>query len=327
MFRLGMDIGYSNLKIVYGEDAESLTKKLLPIGAGPLDLLPKTLSGEGAAGLQVLIDGQQWVAGVEPERLQGWDRELHADYSSTDAYRALFYAALLCCERDIVDVLVTGLPVSQFGDKSFVQQLVKRLTGTFQITPKRSVEVKKVIVVPQPAGSYLDICSTADKETREIINEGRTLVLDPGFFSVDWVVLIAGEIRMHSSGTSLKAMSVLLADADQRIQGDFGAAPGVATLEKAIRAGREHVLVLGKRVEILPYLSAAAQVTAKAALVPMRQSMREESGAIDTVMLAGGGALSYKTAAIEVFPKSRILVSENPVMANAYGFWCASNPG
>ena len=265
------------------------------------------------------------MAGVEPERLQGWDRELHADYPATDAYRALFYAALLCSEREVIDVLVTGLPVRQFGDKAMVDALSERLTGEHKITPKRSVVVKKVVVVPQPAGCYLDICSGADDETREIVTEGRTVVIDPGFFSVDWVVLSAGEIRMHSSGTSLKAMSMLLADADQRIQADHGAAPGVATIERAIRAGRQNVLVLGQRVELAPYLGAAACATAKAALVPMRESMREDSGAIDTVLLAGGGAESYKEAAVELFPKSRIVMSEVPVMANARGFWHAAS--
>ena len=61
-------------------------------------------------------------------------------------------------------MLVTGLPVSQFMNPELREALKKRLEGEHQITLKRSVTVKSVVVVPQPAGAYMDIVSSTKDE-------------------------------------------------------------------------------------------------------------------------------------------------------------------
>nr|WP_321303071.1 ParM/StbA family protein [Alcaligenes faecalis] len=326
MFKVGLDIGYSNLVVAYGETPETLNTKVLPVGAGPLELLPQQPTGETASSIQVLIDDERWAAGVEPERLQGWDRELHGDYPSTKSYRALFLAALLLSERETIDMLVTGLPVSQYTDADKVKALVERLKGQHVVTPKRTVTVNDVLVVPQPAGAYMDIASsTDDDDLVEMMDEGRVMVIDPGFFSVDWVLFSEGEVRIKSSGTSLKAMSVVLAEMDRLIQNDHGAKVGIDRIEKALRNKKEHVFLLGQRVGLTDYWKLACERIAPSALVSMRQSMREEGMNVDVVILAGGGAASYKDAAIEIFPRAKTVITEDAVLANGRGFWyCAA---
>ncbi len=49
MFKVGFDIGYSNLVVAFGESSETLKTKVMPVGAGPLDLLPQQPTGETAA--------------------------------------------------------------------------------------------------------------------------------------------------------------------------------------------------------------------------------------------------------------------------------------
>lgn len=322
-FILGMDIGYSNLKLAFGEEGTKMKTKILPAGAGPIEMMPQQLTGGAAQSIHVLVDGQPWVAGEEPNRLQGWERELHADYPSTKTYRALFLAALLTSERSEIDVLVTGLPVSQHTDQALKDNLIKQLQGQHQITPKRQITVKDVLVVPQPAGAYMDIIHSEEvsDEDLEVIKEGRTVVIDPGFFSVDWVTLVRGEIRYQSSGTSLKAMSMLLQDVDAQLKVDHGGSPGIETIEWAVRSNDASVLLFGEKVQLSSYVSKAAEKVAANALVPMKKSMREEGMHADIVLLAGGGAEIYSTAAKDLFPKSRIIKSKEPVMANARGFW------
>ncbi len=72
--------------------------------------------------------------------------------------RLFFYAALLMSEQKEIDVLVTGLPVSQYMDVERREALKSRLEGEHQITPKRSVAVKSVVVVPQPAECLHGCC-------------------------------------------------------------------------------------------------------------------------------------------------------------------------
>ncbi|NMU47205.1 plasmid stability protein StbA, partial [Vibrio parahaemolyticus] len=45
MFVLGLDIGYSNLKLAYGEKGEEPKVEVLPVGAGPAELMPQQLMG------------------------------------------------------------------------------------------------------------------------------------------------------------------------------------------------------------------------------------------------------------------------------------------
>ncbi|HIF9208507.1 TPA: ParM/StbA family protein [Photobacterium damselae] len=322
MFVLGLDIGYSNLKLAYGEKGEEPKVEVLPVGAGPAELMPQQLMGGASNCILVDIDGEKWVAGVEPDRLQGWERELHGDYPSTKSYKALFLAGLLLSGRSEIDVLVTGLPVDQFMDKSKRDALVERLTGEHQISTKRKVLVKSVVVVPQPAGAYMDVVSSCDdEELLEIINEGRTVVIDPGFFSVDWVALEEGEVRYQSSGTSLKAMSMLLQELNRLIQEDYGTGPGLEKIEKAIRSNKKELLLHGSKVPLGEYFDKAASKVAPNALTPMKKSMREEGMAADAVLLAGGGASAYKEAAKELFPHSKVVVPSNAVASNARGFW------
>lgn len=321
-FILGLDIGYSNLKMAMGFRGEEVTTTVLPVGAGPLALMPQQLTGGAGSCIQVVIDDEKWVAGVEPDRLQGWDRELHGDYPATKPYKALFYAALLLSEQKEIDVLVTGLPVNQFMDPERREALKKRLEGEHQITPKRVVTVKSVVVVPQPAGAYMEIVSsTGDGDLLDVLHEGKTIVIDPGFFSVDWVALEGGEVRYHSSGTSLKAMSVLLKTISLLIQEDHGSSPGIDKIEKAIRSGKDEILLFGVKVGLKEYLDKASFGVAQNALTPMRTSMREDGMDADIVLLAGGGAAAYKAAAKELFPKSRIVMAGDPLVANAKGFW------
>ena len=272
-FILGLDIGYSNLKMAMGFKGEHVTTTVLPVGAGPLALMPQQLTGGEGNCIQVVIDDEKWVAGVEPDRLQGWNRELHDDYPATKPYKAVLYAALLLSEQKEIDVLVTGLPVNQFMNPELREALKKRLEGEHQITLKRSVTVKSVVVVPQPAGAYMDIVSsTKDEGLLEVLREGKTVVIDPGFFSVDWVALEEGEVRYHSSGTSLKAMSVLLKTINLLIQEEHGGSPGIDKIEKAIRSGKNEILLFGQKVGLKEYLDRESFNVAQNALGKVRIS-------------------------------------------------------
>ncbi|MGL4446801.1 MAG: ParM/StbA family protein [Shewanella sp.] len=320
MFVLGVDIGYSNLKLAFGQSGSAPKTIILPAGAGPADHMAERIGGgDDETCLYVSVDNERWAAGICAGRLQSWERELHPEYPSTKTYKALFHAALLMAETESIDLIVTGLPVTQFNEPQRKSDLVNRLKGIHQVTPKRTITVHDVKVLPQPAGAYMDLVQTGDD--LGLIEEGRVVVIDPGFFSVDWVALDAGEIRYSSSGTSLQAMSVILETIDKLISEDHGAKVGMDRLERAMRTGLFDVLLFGEKVKILPYLNVALKKVAPVALTAMRQSMRNESINADLVLIAGGGATAYKEAAKEIFSRSKIIVPEQSVLANARGFW------
>jgi len=327
-FIMGFDAGYSNLICSYGEQAAGEPERviILPAGAGPLELLDRDAFGDhrldGAA--RILIDGVQWAAGIQPERFSGKSRELHSDYPATNVYKALFYAGLAMAERDVIDVLITGLPVNQFYDSDFREQLSQRLKGEHQISPKKKVTVKDVLVVPQPAGSYL----TALEETGEndelaaSLESGMALVLDAGFFSVDWVTVEDGNIATDTADTDLRAMSRVLEATADLMHEDYGARPEVSRIERAVRGQQGTITFQGKKIDFTDYYNRAAKQVADSVLVALRSSMRDRAGSsVDAVILGGGGGACYEVSARETFPNAVIAKLKNPVTSNAVGFW------
>lgn len=315
---VGIDIGYSNLKLAFGKRGAQPRTVLRPAGAAPADRFGSRFDGKAHDDfLHVQVEGEPFVAGVSPDRAEMWGRSLHADYPSSASYKALFHAGLLLSEVENIDMLVTGLPVSQYLDETQRRDAQKRMSGVHQITPKRAVTVKKVKVIPQPIGGLLDYISQENAD----IEDARILVIDPGFFSVDWVVVANKDLHRQSSGTSLNASSVVLEEASRLIARDHGGALSVESLERAIRSGKGSTLVLGQRIELAPYLDEASKVVVPVVMESIQKSLRMERETPDLVVLVGGGARFFKDAVQDVFPRLNVATPKESVFSNARGFW------
>lgn len=317
---LGIDIGYSNLKLAYGPQGAEPNILLRPAGAAPADRLGEKIGGSGEEDfLRVLVNGEPFVAGLSPDRAELWSRELHEDYPSTNSYRALFHAGLLLSELDQIDLVVTGLPVNQYLNPELRERLAAQMQGEHQITPRRKITVSKVKVVPQPVGGFVDHVWSLPDATE--IEDSRVLVVDPGFFSVDWVLISNGELRRQSCGTSLEASSVILDEAVRLIAEDFGGNVGRERLEHTLRNGHNQVRLLGERVVVVPYLKKAADKVGPIVSTRLRESLRKENASADMVLLVGGGASFFELAIKDAFPQLKVSTPDTPVFANVRGFW------
>lgn len=313
---VGLDIGYSNLKVAYG-DGPSPQLALAPSGAAPLERMPLRYDGLPLSGvLHVLVGSVEYAAGIRQDRAELWSRALHDDYTESAYYKALFHAGLMLSGYESVDMLVTGLPVHLHADNARVERLKSLMRGTHQVAGKRSVTVKNVKVVPQPIGGLLDYVA----QSGEDIEDARVLVVDPGFFSVDWVLVARNEFVRSASGSSTHATSVILEEAGKLIAHDFGAAPRAEDMEEAIRSDKETITVLGRRVEYMPYVKEAAKVIAPLVADAVKKSLRAMPMP-DIVVLVGGGAGFYKDSILNAFDPVRVVMTEGCVYSNARGFW------
>lgn len=329
---VGLDIGYSNLKVVAGNSEGAATKTLRPAGAAPADRFGTRFDGKAQDDfLNVIVDGIPFVAGVSSDRAEMWERSLHAEYSTTPSYKALMYAGLLLSEMTEIDVLVTGLPVSQALIPERCRQLEAQFVGKHQITPKRSVNVKSVKVIPQPVGGLLDFMHQQEVDGHEneleIDNDTRVLVVDPGFFSLDWVMVSGGQLVRQSSGTSFNASSVLLEQAAKFISADHGANPTTENLENAIRNGKTSILVMGQRVELAQYIEKASELLADITITSIQKSLRIEKTSPDIVVVPGGGAKFFHKAIANAFPRLKTVIPKESVFSNATGFWLMGAAG
>lgn len=327
-FVMGVDIGYSGVKLAYGPAAMEPILRNLPTGAAPLAQMPKTFDGapDLRGGLQVLVDGAPYAAGVQPSQIQGYTRVLHEDYPASAEYLALFYAALLTAGRETIDVLVTGLPVSQHSEAGGARrrQLAERLQRIHYVDGQHAIEVKRVVVLPQPVGAYMEQVVSAPALQRH--PEARVLVVDPGFYSMDWVCIEAGAVRDATSGTTMDAMSKVLEAAARDIAETHRPAVQrvpIDRMEHALREGRDTILLGGREVIFRPYIDAAAERVAAAAVNAIRGQMRAGEN-IDYVVLAGGAAPFYEGPFRRAFTGTEVLLSPQPVLANARGFFLAA---
>ena len=318
-FVLGLDIGYSNLKTARGRSGEGPITTIVPSGAAPEERLPHGVQVSDQ-GRQIHVDDEPWRVGLGHGRFDLWQRSLHGNYTETKTYRALFYGALLESGEKKIDRLVTGLPVKQWIDAKNRTNLTRSLTGAHLVLPGKKVTVSKVDVIPQPLGAYLDMYWQQGHEAN-VLSEGRVLVIDPGFYSVDWVIIDGGSLRQSASGSSLDAMSVLLQETSRLIGESHGGTVNIDRLEEALRSGRDRVFLFGNEIELTPFLIKASSSVGRQALEALQQSIRREIGSVDIVILAGGGAGVYKHCVGEEFSKSKVLMNPDPELANARGFY------
>jgi plasmid segregation protein ParM len=272
------------------------------------------------------LDGEPWLAGVDPLRYDGWQRSLHEEYTATAAYRALATAGLalqaLATGQAAIDCLVTGLPVTQAADAQRCDGVRRLYAGRHRAEGGPQVEVRDVKIIAQPLGAYIDlITSTQDGDILERAEEGTLLVLDPGHYSTDWAVIARGDLRESASGTSTEAMSVIIDAAATQAARDFGGRPQPALFEAAARRGLRSVLQAGSRVCVDDYLAAGAAQTVSVVIEEIRQALRREALSVDLVLLAGGGGAWFAAQMDAAFPGARCVIAAEPASANVRGFF------
>ena len=320
----GLDVGYGNVKLsaqVAGES--SLRELVMPIGAVPLDQAPKKLTGgvDVRNGVVVSIEGEKWLAGVEPSHLQGFIRPTHENYPATNEYKALMIGALAKAGIREVDVLYTGIPVSQYyghSGQALRTSISNMMTGTHWIDSTTAIKVKATVVVPQAAGAFMDILArTPDLKPSK---GSPSLVVDVGYYSVDWVRVVDSAVQDKSSGSSTNATSIILETAANLIARKYNRPISTARLEDAFRSSDLKVDWGQVTLDVQEWLELAAAEICPKVFSDVAKKQRHEEDFPNLVILTGGGGSLYKKAAEAAFPHSRVVLSREPVMANARGF-------
>lgn len=326
---VGLDIGYSNVKMAYSGGEEGFQESVFPVGVARLDQFNRQIKGITGSNVEtttVLVDGVEYAAGIDPGKVVGSSRDISENYTQTAQYRALFNASLLYVNDTKIDRLVTGLPVSHWQNDALKDRIRSMMIGEHQVANKRVVEVSEVEVIPQPGGAFLDAIQRAeeegDHETVAALTEGSVVIIDPGFFSTDWVVFEEGELNAELSGTTLLATSRIIDRTAELVSAEYGAAPGkglkASKVENMVRANLRVARYAGQKVDITPYLLKSAQEISESAVSEIAGSMRNT--VLDTVVIAGGGGAFFEPQARQVFSHCNIVQTPDPVLAIARGY-------
>lgn len=321
-FVVGLDIGYSNVKIACG-DANSLEPSVTVIPAYATSE-PETdlaLAKKSEHETKVYPNGNEWR--VFTNRVG--HRELHDKYHNTEMYMALFYAAIIKAtegREKVIDILVTGLPVRIANSQSERDQLAKVLTGNHEVAPGVIITVKEVVVLSQGVGIMNDVLNRDGMISDEDVEFSNILVIDPGFYSMDYVMFSRGDRKREFSGSSLNATSVIIDEMVRLLESQH---PEEGTqeaerIETALRRGEKTFNNGFRNVEIQQLVDNVTPRVVGSVVAELLNRTRSV-GPIHIIISAGGASGFYDAPIKDAFRQARVIQSPYPVASNSIGYW------
>lgn len=278
----------------------------------------------------VLVGSERFLVGESVRQTTNSYSVQFQEYSllRSNQFKALARGALAMMDvpgRDIVDILVIGLPINLMGDQSLRQYMIDFMQTTHLHLPRlpsgkadRSITVDKVELIPQPAGSLL--AWSADKGASRAFADQINLTIDVGFGSLQWLVT-KGYSPLHEfCGCNIGGMSSLIHRMLQAI--DREAATNINIVERlniALLKGIATIKISGRDVDLSRYRQNLE--TAQQDFLSEFRSCINQIKNIDNIILTGGGASVYADHIRAVFPGREILMfDKDSHFANVRGF-------
>jgi plasmid segregation protein ParM len=315
-----VDIGYGNSKYIASRlPGRDICCNLFPsvvAHASSQDLSGGVIARRNTVCVEV--SGNHYEVGPDVELALNVhsSRVLHKDFTHTPEYLALLRGALSYMQVPHIDLLVVGLPVSMLASKS--SWLKETLQGTHTLGKGEAVTVNKVMVIAQPLGGFIDHALTEGLYGR--LRETRNLVVDPGFFTIDWVLARGIQPIAPRCGSFPGGVHTVLRRLAQSLGEEYAVdLDDLGVLDRALRNG---VLTLyGKDIAIEKYITSMRPVVDEA--IHAMASSVGDGRDIDTIVLVGGGAQLYRAAIEHRFPSHQVQIVADPIFANVRGFQLA----
>lgn len=311
---VGMDIGYSAVKAVAGE-----RRVTFPSAVGTPDKARFSLNGSTSIVLVSPNHVQVGAGAISQSRFL--HRREDRRWIESDEWYALFLAALteLTTAKRAELRIVTGLPVAFYGDRAAVRD---RLLGNHRAQREsrnaQSLQVVETKVIPQPFGALL--AATLDSRGRIADHDlatGAVGILDVGGKTTN----LLSVNRLSEIGRETASVNVGAWDAVRAVRGWLS--EHCPDLEL-----RDHQIIEAIIARQVRYYGEPVNLTAAVedVLEPLAEQVLAEAtqlwnGAamLDAVLVSGGGALLLGPYIQQHFRHARVI--EEPVFANALGFW------
>jgi len=334
-----VDLGYGNVKFTISHDDA--------FGKVECDLFPSRSPLAGDKGLTaglvqsrdtvvVNVHGTEYEVGHGVAKAQGtFDQTsvLDKNFCLSDAYLARLRGALYYMmgsaksgkkyfEGNKISMLMVGLPVATYRNEELRNKLKVILTGTHELPDNRTVKVERVMVMPQPLGAFFEYAF--EKGMFDQMKEQTNLIIDPGFFTFDWLLtsgLTPIDARSDSVNRGMSAVIKAMVEAANKKE-DWEADIGMIAriLDEHYRDGKPFI-VFNKEYNPNDYMSAGSAVVNEA-VAALANSVGDGAD-IQNIILAGGGAMLFRDAIAKKFHRHQILVMDSPVYSNVRGFQLA----
>lgn len=278
--------------------------------------------------IPITIDKVTYLVGPNSEAQASSNvvRFNHADFSMTNNYLALVRGALAYMKVDVIDVLVLGLPLTTF--RTHRERLAKKMTGDHEIPnpmlkknpnvePTIKVKVRKVEVVPQPAGTLY--YNSSLKEQPENMKSSRNLVIDAGYGTLDWFLTDGSSAIKDRCNASINAASQVAKQVAYKI--DSSQANNLSTLSRIDTAliNRGIFTCNGKKYNIKDDFNNLVEETITSAISEMMRGIDTYKD-IDHIFLTGGSAHLFEEQLKKLMADREIIMDQDPIFSNVKGF-------
>ena len=336
---IGIDIGYGNTKAVWSHGLDKANKEVWGEVCFKSIVPFARFNDEQNSGSfnadRILMDinGRHYYAG--PAACIGnAEISLDPDHIETDKHEALLRASLHLMMRETgqiienIDVMVLGLPVSGFAsrnEKLYEIALRPRIVPVpFSLQKngkpeKVVVKATKALILPQPFGALRYAMQKIREDEKTFSNSALSMVIDPGYKTIDWFVSQGMVAEMQLSGSFDGGVASIFRKVSQQIGVDYGT--GSLDFDQIEQGLKNGIINLGCQViDTTPYLSTVVSA-AKQEVSKFLTRIDPGKTGLSRVFLTGGGAEFYAEAFKEKLPGYQIEMLKNSVMVNARGYW------
>lgn len=340
---LAIDLGYSNLKMsktnaltidelkAYVREENDETRKemgiefalsIMPAGACLASEMPKGILSKATGRITTYVDGQEWKVGMEFSQAPV-KRDLSTHYKHTNEWRAMLNAALIFSKWEVIDTLVLGLPCREYYETDGALELKKIAMGKHEVQPGVFVTVKNVIVDAQPVGSLLGyILTDADEKEEELLTSGvTTLILDPGFYSWDYVVVQDFGVLKGTSGSTVSSVRAVCDHVEAQFKEKYPKSqPAKGVIEAGIRSGKHELIINGSKQSFEEELELATKAVAADALHDIRTALSNSNIYPQITLLTGGGSNLFEAHIERDLDTDILMTSDEAVVLNCFGY-------
>lgn len=320
-----LDIGYGFTKFTKGIDEN---------GQIQCDLFPSVVAvspNEEMGGSDffaqrdtatVNVGGINWEVGpdINDIRSANDSRALHENFVKSEQWMVLFLGALSYMQKDSIDFLILGLPVSNMSQAKEVQKIVE---GKHRVGDKE-IEVKNALVIPQPLGALYNYAINSGEFER--FSQTNTLVVDPGYLTFDFLVTKGFSVNSHRSGARPGGMFSILSAISSSIAQSLGIEyDDLEQIDSALNIanykpddGERMVYAYGKEIPLVPHIKNTMPVI-EGSMNYMLTKINSSKD-IAQIVMAGGPNKIFDKAIKKQFPHHQAKTLDDGIFSNVKGF-------
>lgn len=265
----------------------------------------------------VEVDGTQYEVGPDSTDLDSNDstRNLNEQFIYTDQYKAVFLGALSYIGEPVIDLLVVGLPLSGINQTEKLKELA---VGIHKMEGGKLVEVKDVLVLPQPLGGlYYCLSQTESRQEFLFLEDEMNLVIDPGFLTFDFLLARGSKVIENRSGAHPGGVSKILRAIAESVSQKFGIKyDNLSAIDRGLT--KRAIKINGKPENLEEHIRNTKSVIEGS--VNYMRNIVGDGADIDNIILIGGGAQVFRKTIEEYYPNHTLISMPDPQLVNVRGY-------